>query len=274
MPLRKFSFLPDTLVEDGGAIADHWEKHGFSVKIDKPLTAAPSVPTLRAKRHKTEIIGLISATVDRDRLKEWCAYAKSTGRDLRVVCVVPRKLLVGDSDSDFMREEGIGLLRNNRGTVIEEIAARDLGLSVGLPSLASLSPKARKHLGEAYEQFERSHWREGFEEACQSLENLSRDYLVAEIVTGRVTQFIAKQSVKQAKAVGIKKMTLGQLARAFTQIPNQNRTDSQLAQILPKINKDRIGVVHHKHKAKTEARLRKNVGMHMWSIIAGIKMLS
>ncbi len=173
-----------------------------------------------------------------------------------------------------MRKEGIGLLRHNRGATVEEIAPRDLGLAVGLPSLGTLRPKARKHLGSAYEQFERSHWREGFEEACQSLENLSRDYLVGEIVTGRVTQFISNKFVKKASTAAVRKMTLGQLAYAFTQIPNQNRTDAQLAQILPKINKDRIGVAHHKHKSKTETRLRKNVGMHMWSIIGGIKMLT
>jgi hypothetical protein len=274
MPSRKFSFLPDTLLEDANAVADHWVQHGFVVKTDRLLTAAPSVPTLHAKRHKTELVGLVSTYADKDRLKDWCAYAKSTGRDFRVVCVVPRKSKVKASDLDFMRNEGIGLLRHNRGPIIEEIAPRDLGLAVGLPSLASLPAKARKHLGSAYEQFERSQWREGFEDACHSLENLSRDYLVGEIVKGRVTQFIGKKSVKKAKASAVRKMTLGQLAYAFTQIPNQNRTDAQLAQILPKINKDRIGVVHHKHKSKTETRLRRNVGMHIWSIVSGIKMLT
>jgi hypothetical protein len=274
MPPRKFSFLPDTLLEDANCVADHWEEHGFAVKQDKTLMAAPSVPTLHAKRHKTELIGLVSIDVEKDRLKDWCAYAKSTGRDFRVVAICPRKTKINARDLDFMRHEGIGLLRNNHGIIIEEIAPRDLGLVVGLPSLRSLPPTARKHLGSAYEQFERSHWREGFEDACQSLENLSRDYLLEEIAKGRVTQFITKKSTTKASVAKVKKMTLGQLAHAFTQIPNQNRTDAQLAQILPKINKDRIGVVHHKHKAKTEARLRKNVGMHMWSIIGGIKLFA
>jgi hypothetical protein len=273
MPGRKFSFLPDTLVEDANAVADHWEQHGFSVQADRILTAAPAVPTLHAKRHKTELVGIVATDADRNRLKEWCAYAKSTGRDFRVVCILPRKSKTKAKDLDFMRDEGVGLLRHNRGVVVEEIAARDLGLAVGLPSLKALPPEARKHLGSAYEQFERSHWREGFEDACQSLETLSRKYLTAEIIKGRVTQFIRKKTVKKARTADVKKMTLGQLAYAFTQIPNQNRTDAQLALILPKINEDRIGVVHHKTKSRTETRLRKNVGMHMWSIVSGIRML-
>ena len=276
MPARTFGFVPENLLEDANSVGDHFEGHGYSVKVDHQLTAAPSVPTLYAKRNKTEIVALVMSAIDRDRVKNWCAYAKSTGRDFRVCCVLPRKVKVKASDAEFMRQHGAGLLRKeaDADTVVEEIVAKDLGLTVTLPTLQSLRAKSRKHLGPAYEQFQRSQWREGFEDACQALENLARDYLVGEIKQTRVTQFIRKNGPVAATVTAVKKMTLGQLAHAFAEIPNQNQTDAQLAQILPKLNKDRVAVVHYKNRTATETRLRKNVGMHMWSIIGAIKLLT
>jgi hypothetical protein len=273
MPSRQFSFISDALLETANAVGDHLQNHGFLLRIDHVLPAAPSVPTIYARRNKTEMVILVGSVIEMDRLKNWCAYAKSTGRDFRVAYALPRGGNLKSSDSEFMRRDGIGLLRHNGDDVSEEISPKDLGLSVSLPTLASLSKGARRHLGPAYEQFNRTQWREGFEEACQALENLARDYLIDEIEIGRVTQFIRKSGPVPALAREVRRMTLGQLSHAFTQIPNQNQTDAQLAGILPKINKDRVGVVHYKHRATTEKRLRKNIGMHMWSIIAGIKLL-
>ncbi len=273
MPTRAYGFLSDSLVEEANPMAEHLETLGYKVMVDHILDAAPSVPTFHAKRNKTELVVIVIAAVEIERLKNWCAYAKSTGRDFRVNCIIPSQTNLTPIELEFMRREGVGLFRRHNGEIIEEIAARDLGLNVGLPSLGTLSVPVRKHLGAAYEQFNKSQWREGFEDACQALENLSRKYLINEVQKGRVTQFIKASGAVSASVKKVKNMTLGQLAHAFGEIPNQNQTDAQLAQILKKINKDRVAVVHFKNRAATETRLRKNVGMHMWSIIAGIKLL-
>jgi hypothetical protein len=68
-------------------------------------------------------------------------------------------------------------------------------------------------------------------------------------------------------------LTLGQLAEAFGQIQNQNHADSIVGKVLALLNKDRVGVVHHKTKWTTEARLRRNVGKHMWNVVAALKEL-
>lgn len=68
-------------------------------------------------------------------------------------------------------------------------------------------------------------------------------------------------------------MTLGQLAVAFGEIQNQNYTDSAVGKVLALLNRDRVGVAHHKRKATTEARLRRNVGKHMWNVAAALKEL-
>jgi len=71
----------------------------------------------------------------------------------------------------------------------------------------------------------------------------------------------------------INKMTMGQLVHAFGLIQAQNHADSTIHKVLAILNKDRIGVVHHKKKAWTEKRLRTNVGQHMWKIVAALKLL-
>lgn len=68
-------------------------------------------------------------------------------------------------------------------------------------------------------------------------------------------------------------MTMGTLAKNFAAIQTQNHVDSRIAQALMTINRDRVGVVHHKSRATTERRLRVNVGGHMWAIIAALRLI-
>ncbi len=68
-------------------------------------------------------------------------------------------------------------------------------------------------------------------------------------------------------------MTLGQLAKTFADIQNQNQADALIGKTLKKVNTDRVGVVHHKSKARTETRLRTNVGQRMWAIVNALRYL-
>ncbi|MFL6275240.1 MAG: hypothetical protein ACJ74G_08505, partial [Blastocatellia bacterium] len=153
--------------------------------------------------------------------------------------------------------------------LIERIPPTDLGLGVNLPPLTSLPRKLRTLLGSAYDQFNRSHWREGFEDACQAFENEARRYLKAGIKT-RI-KFVTSKGPKTYTDKQIDRLTMGQLATAFSQIHSQNRSDAIVGHALSHINPDRVGVVHHKSKATTEKRLRTNVGQNMSIIIAAMK---
>jgi len=274
MASRSFGFLPDSLTEDANKVAEYYLNLGYTVKSDHALPAAPAVPTLYAKRNNTQIVIPVVSKLDLELIANWGSYAKSTGKDFRICCVLNQRHLVDPTVKEFFRASGFGIVYVSEGRVCEELVAKDLAVAVNLPTIASLPKASQKHLGQAYEQFERSQWREGFEDACQSLENLARAYLVAEIKKGRVTQFIRKKGPVSAEISEVKRMTLGALIHAFQQIPNQTWLDAQIAQIIGKLNKDRIGIVHHKNKTSTEKRLRKNVGMHMWSIINGIRLLT
>ena len=109
-------------------------------------------------------------------------------------------------------------------------------------------------------------------DACQGLETEARRYLKKWTRTGRIKILRKKGPVTLTNAQ-IDRMTMGQLAEAFRDIQAQNQADNVIGRALATINRDRVGVVHHKRKKVTERRLRANVGQHMWTIIAAMKEL-
>jgi hypothetical protein len=157
--------------------------------------------------------------------------------------------------------------------VLEVIPPQDLALHVTVPEIKVLPVKLRRRLGSAYEQFGRSNWREGFEDACQAVEAESRAYLKRGMQSGRLVFLKPNGNPFNWTPKHIEKMTGGQLSDAFRAIRTQNRSDAVIGQGLTRLNRDRVGVVHFKAKARTEKRLRENVGRHMWTVIAVLKEL-
>lgn len=270
---RQFLTVAEELLEHAECIADFFEARGYTVKLEHMELGYPYTPTLRCRRTPTTILVELYAAIPHDRLAAWAAYARSSNRDTRVGLALPENTPRRPQDDAMLRELGIGLFLSDGTKTIEAIAPLDMALNIKLPELKTFSPKMRKVLGPVYEQFERSQWREGFEEACQAVEVLGRRYLTDGIGTGRITLVTKAGKGRSLTQAQIDKLTLGGLGEAFGQIQNQNYSDAAVAKVLTLINKDRVGVAHHKSKPATEARLRKNVGQHMWRVFAALKEL-
>lgn len=144
-------------------------------------------------------------------------------------------------------------------------------MNVALPERKRLSNALRRKLGGVYEQFDRSQWREGFGDAAQVLEEDARKYLLRGVQRNRITFIGANGRTKNYSEQRIRSMTLGALATAFAEIQVKTRADVIVADVLKLINKDRIGEVHKKADARTEERLRRNVGQHMWRVVDALK---
>jgi hypothetical protein len=167
----------------------------------------------------------------------------------------------------------VGLLLFDGMTVSESLQAEDLAMNVVLPRLSKQPQRVRQLLGHAYEQFDRGEWREGFESACNALEEEARRYLVHWSRTGRI-KIASKNGPLQMQAAAVKKLTLGQLAIAFRGILTPNSVDVAIEQALSKINPDRVERTHRRRAKGTEARLRQNVGQHMWLIVATLRQIN
>lgn len=156
---------------------------------------------------------------------------------------------------------------------MEVSAAADLAVRVALPELNDLPAELWPLLGPAYEKIDRGDWRNGLAEACQTVETYARQYLRAGVAQGRIVILNDNGQVRNVTDQMIAKMTLGALAFAFNHIQNRNYSDSVIANVLPAINPERVGLAHHRDDPDVEAQLRQNAGNHMHAIIACLEEL-
>ncbi|MGA7192496.1 MAG: hypothetical protein WBW94_02620 [Anaerolineales bacterium] len=268
MPPLVFTTVAPRLLEYAEAAADYFKTHGYKVYPEKMELGFPYTPTILCRRGATTLMLEVSnRLLDEKRTTAWIGYAKSSTKDTRVAICLPPKVEIPTEIESNLRILGMGLyFVQNDNTLLERIPPRDLALQIQLPELNSLSHKLQSLLGSVYEQFERSHWREGFEDVCQVLENEARDYLKKGIKSGRIT-IVSSRGPRNPTQNRINKMTMGQLAIAYSSIQNQNYLDAQIGKTLNKINTDRVGVAHYKSKPRTEKKLRANVGQDIWAII-------
>jgi hypothetical protein len=271
---RQFLTVADELLEHAECVADFLEGRGFTVKAEHTELGFPYAPTIHARRKPTTLLVEVAGGIPTVRLTAWARYAKSRGQDTRIAVALPRDLPRPPEDDTTLRETGIGLYVSD-GTMAEEvITAKDMAVSVELPELKTLPPPMRRVLGPAYDKFDHSHWREGFEDACQTVEAVSRKYLDDGIKSGRIVLVTEKGNVRKPLTTAqVEKLTMGQLAVSFSQIQKQNHADATIRKVLTLLKNDRNAVVHHKAKRTTETRLRKNVGQHMWIVVAALKEL-
>ena len=269
---RTYKTIADELLAPAEIVAYDFETRGFTVRAERGELGFPYTPTFLCKRQTTTIIVELDSQIRRDRLQAWHRYCRSCGKDTRLAVCVPSSAVLPAEELAFLRQNGIGFYAAFADRLDEQNAPADLALNVQLPQLNTLPPGVRQLLGPAYEQFQRTHWREGFEDACQALETESRRYLKKWIRTGRIT-IIGKRGPLSLSNKQINKMTMGALAGTFKKIQAQNHADTIIGQALATINRDRVGVAHHKKRVATENRLRRNVGQHMWTIVAAMKEL-
>ncbi len=270
---RKFKTIADELLAHAEVVADDFETRGFTIRVERSELGYPYTPTILCKRDATTIIVEVDSQLRKDRLEAWVRYCRSCGKDTRLAVCLPSSIAVPADEIAAFRQKGVGLYAAFDDRLDENIAPADLALNVQLPEANTLAPGIRKVLGAAYEQFQRTQWREGFEEACQALETEARRYLKKWTRTGRIKILRKKGPVTLTNAQ-IDRMTMGQLAETFRNIQAQNHADNVIGRALATINRDRVGVAHHKRKKVTERRLRTNVGQHMWTIVAALKELN
>ncbi len=268
----KFRTVADELIPTARAVHGHFTLHGYSVKVEKPELGAPLTPTLTVTRDRTTLHLDIVQAVDVKRVGEWVRYGKSMPSDTRLALCVPSTAAVSNEDRATLKDMRVGLFALDGADLFESLPPQDLSLAVELPDLHALKPRVRSLLGHAYEQFDDGDWREGFGEACRSLEVEARSYLKRGSRTGRI-KVQSKNGPRQLASLEIEGMTMGQLAQIFGKILTPTQLDEVVGQALTKLNRDRIGVVHHKRKKVTENRLRKNVGRHMWVIVHALTEL-
>jgi|SRR5579884_699313 len=269
MPRTEFETVPDELLELAELTVKHFRAAGYQVTIERSDLGYPYTPTLICKRATTTTIVEVDSRLRYKRVAEWLAYGHSCTRDTRFALVLPTLGEEANRHVAELAEKGVGLYNVIDDRLIEVMAPRDLGVNIELPPLPS---RLRPVLASAYEHFRHARWREGFSDACQALEDESRTYLKKHSRTGRI-QIMRASGAATLSSAKINRMTLGQLALTFSEIQVQNRTDAIIARSLASINRDRVGVTHFRGKRNVVERLRRNVGQHLWTIVAALRAI-
>jgi hypothetical protein len=274
MPSQRHKTVPDELLEYVDTISAHFRALGFKVHPERSELGFPYTPTFLCKRGRmTNVIVELDSKIPFQRLQQWVGYGRSCGGDTRVAVCVPPYANIPAAELAQLQQLRVGLYTVLPQNLLEQLAPPDLGINVALPPLENMPARIRELLGPSYEQFARAQWRECFEDACQVLEHEARSYLKRGIRMQRITILGKKGPVTLSKKQ-IDKFTMGKLANVFSTIQAQNHADAVIEQALKTINPDRVGVAHFKRRATTERRLRKNMGRHMWVIVAALHVMT
>lgn len=271
---RNWLTIADEYIFAAEAALKMYRTAGYTVRIEKHEVGFPYTPALQCKRQNTTLICEVGSVRTLDRADIWRSFARSCGNDTRLVFVIPKDDKINSVVESKLRKDGIGILRFNAGGQFEVLnTPTDQALNMSLPDLSNAPRRVQQLLGPAFDQITDSHWREGFASACQALEAEARRYLKRHLKSGRIQILGKKGVIKNPMARQVDKMTLGQLAVQFKKIHTKNHADSVIGTALSTINKDRVGVSHHKVHASTERRLRTNSGRHIWTIYSALEAI-
>ena len=271
-----FDTVPIELVEHAVIAYRYFNARGYSIQIEPTEVHFERCPAMLLKRNHTKVVIEVCLKIDIPALRGWVSLGQSLTEDFRVAICVPKSVASAKNFAKCQsecKELKVGIYVSENASLKEWVSPGDLNINVVLPPLEELQKNTQKALGSTYEQFERSQWREGFEDACKALEQKIRPYLSRAIKSNLLT-IVENGKAKNPTAGKVAKMTLGQLGHAFQNARPVTAMVAQISKTLDLINKDRVGVAHKINKAQTEKSLRKNVGRHMHAIVRTLEKLA
>jgi hypothetical protein len=275
MPKTIFNTVATELVEHAEAALEYFSNLGYTSKVEPYEISFPTRPTFSFKRTHTQLVIIVCGKIDMGQLTQWVSLAKSMSTDFRIGVLLPSEMVQKQLGKHGIQLQklGVGIYSSDAGGVAPIKESVDQNINVTLPALSNFSKPVRKILGPSYEHFEGGRWRECFDEACKAFEQEARPYLKKAISSGRLSIYKSPGVIKNPTPAQIDKMTLGSLGFTFGNSHPQNSVDSQIYRALTQINKDRVDSAHKNKLPATERKLRKNVGVHLHSIVQAVNQL-
>jgi hypothetical protein len=261
--MTEFRTVPIDLMHVAVRAEAFFRGRGFRIDAEPSDLAYPYTPTLRLRRRQTTVIVEVDALADMRRLTQWAAFCRSQSSDYQVALAVPPEATRHEWEG-ALRDAGIGLFVCT-DQPFEAIAPQDLSVNISLPDLSLQSALVRTALGEAYDAFDRSMWRECFKKGSAALETSAKRALQRGVTSGRV--IVQPRGGQPVTSTQIGRMTMGQLTRAYRNIRNPTHRQQLVGAALKTVYGDRNLATHHEGSAAAERKLRQNVGNDMWVIV-------
>jgi hypothetical protein len=273
MPAADFKTVPDELLHVAEAAEAHFLEMGFDVAVEEREIGFPFVPALVCRqRHEVLIVDVFSA-VDFSRVDLWTRYCMSQAEDTRYCAIVRTQGAIDQKTMKYVTENRLGLGMHDDHELVMVRQAGDLAVHVRLPEIKTLPRKLRPLLAPAFQKIRDGDWRDGLGDAYLEVEQRAREYLTEEMNTGRVSIVRGKAIPRFLTTKDIERMTLGQLAIAFSEIQKKNQKDSLILSTLTMINETRKGLAHSRRQSKVEGELRLRIGRNIYAVIACLEQI-
>ncbi len=268
----RFNTVGSDLEAAAIAAVEYFRDRGFSVKPEPYEFDYPGTPTLRCSKGKARLFVEATSEFKPRVIEAWIAYAKTRDHETSLALLVRNPPGLPMDEVAALKTKRIGLFSYADGAISELVPAADLAVNIALPSLIGLKPAYKSKIQTCFDKIDRGEWVDGFRDACQVLEDCSRELLKDGVVRGRVS------FVKKGKAIAysrgkINKMSQGQLAHAYSEVQNPTQVDIVLTRALMRVNDARIKAVHRTQTAKNNAKIRLQVGQHLWTIVSALRQI-
>lgn len=267
----EFVTVPDELLECAHAVLKHFRDWGFRVSIEPAAIVYPMTPTMVCKHQDRTVIVEVHSTISRQRLEDWVTYCASCDRNRELVVCIPADSDLPTEIFDLARELRVGVIKADSETVQEVLRPYDLAMRAELPRPENLPSRVRKALRDTYEHWNRGDWKDAFGLATEALDEHAKDYLKRDLDRGRITVLDRNGAPRQLTPEAVDKMTLGQLAIAFSNIQAPTDIDATIAAALNTVNDDRVALRHYRNQRAVSAGFRRRVGQHMHVIVRALR---
>lgn len=267
-----FLTLPDELQALANELLEELVHRGYEYSIEPNSLMLPSTPTVSAKRGLEVLHILVRQDISNAEVEKWFGYACSCTSDTRLAIYCPENNAIRANQIADLRAKRIGLAVKTASGFQITSEARDLAFHARAPDRASLKPKVRALLGEAFDRLDAGDWRPAFEDACTVLEEECRRYLLRNQKMGRV-KYKSGNKIKSPTEKQIRRMPMGALKDTFCKMVSQNQLEANLCTALTKLNPDRVRRAHNRRAHQSETALRRRVGSHFWMISNALSLL-
>lgn len=268
----RFNTVGSDLEAAAAAAVAYFRGRGFAVRAEPYEFDYPRTPTFRCTRGKAKLFVEATAEYRQRTVDDWIAYAKTRDHETAVAILVRTPPGISMEDAAALRAKRVGLLSYADGEITELVPAADLAFNISLPALDGLKMAYRTKLQTCFDKIDRGEWVDGFKDACQVLEETSRELLKDGVRRGRISFIKAGKPILYPIA-RIGKMPQGQLAQAYAEIQNPTHLDIVLGRALKRVNGARITAVHKAHAAKNIAKMRVQAGQHLWTVVSALRQV-
>ena len=270
MDRNDFPGVPEELVDHVVAYAVAIEAKGMTLTLEPFDVAFPRIPHFKGEREQTTVFYEVMSEIDWALVDGWSKFGKLSKTDTRFVVGFANAVGPDAGTMTKLGEMHIGLDWIRIDGVSTLTPPHDLAVAVELPTLPAqmVAP-----LADAYELFRQGNWKQGFEEACIKFQIEARDYLLSVLPQERIEFATPSGKAIDFDDAKVRRLTLGQLAKAFSQLVSPNLLETKVGECLSRIYANRNIAAHVRNESGQEQKLREEVGRNLLIAINGMKYL-